>query len=146
MQDLCKTHLSSGVTSALCLSGINLKKKCLCCHSTALWNLTCFTTWSNEYLWRKLMFLVIHCVLFCLLTAQAKVHDWEAAAVCLYELTEWMYVWKTHLDTRSGEFCATCISICACCWWLSAPAVQSESLVQLLISVDIDLRRHCLVG
>lgn len=27
------------------------------------WNLTCFTTTSNEYLWRRLMLLVIQCVL-----------------------------------------------------------------------------------
>ena len=61
--------LTSAVVSPLLSVSRNLEKRkekktvfaanVWCPH----WNLTCFTTTSNEYLWRQLMLLVIQCVL-----------------------------------------------------------------------------------
>lgn len=50
MQDLCKTHLSCCVTSALCRSGM---KNRLCCHSLEF---DLFYTARSGYLWRQAVF------------------------------------------------------------------------------------------
>lgn len=164
MQDLCKSHLSSGVTSALCLSGIQ-KKNCLCCQRITLIGIWLFfTAASNEYLWRQLM--LIRCFLFwSLFPIQAPdCSDWNTWLRTsfsnvqpndnMHKLMECMFVQsKTYLNRNTVKYTLESILhhlYINLCRWLTQASLHAWALgvistttpikifVQPLLLGDID--------